>query len=80
MGVSSMDLGFLKEAIHDLRDSIKANTKEVIKHTDAINMSNLLKMVELGMVSKEEIMGNSLYKNYQENFISSSNQKKKSLF
>lgn len=80
MSVSSIDLGFLKESIHDLRDSIKDNTKAVSKHTDAINMSNLLKMVELGMVSREVVMRSSLYNDYQENFISSNKQKKKSLF
>lgn len=80
MSISSMDLGFLKESIHGLRDSIKANTKAVSEHTDAINMSNLLKMVELGMVSREVVMRSSLYNDYQENFISSNKQKKKSLF
>ena len=76
----SMDLGLLKKSINDLRDSIWSNTQIVAEYTNAINMSNLLKMIELGMVSKKDIMESSFYDGYINNLISSDKTKKKSLF
>lgn len=80
MSVDSLDIANLKKAIHDLKDYTKENNKELNNNTAAINMCNLLKMVELGMLSKDEVMGSSFYNNYKDNFILSSKQKKKSLF
>lgn len=76
----SMDLGFLKQAIHDLRDSIKTNTQVISEYKNAIDMSNLLKMVELGIISKEDIVGSSFYESYINHFIVQDKTKKKSLF
>lgn len=75
---SSMDLGLLKQSIHDLRDSIKNNTQVMRKYSDIINMSNLLKMLELGIISKDDLIETELYKNYISEIIS--DQKKRSLF
>lgn len=80
MSLDSFDIANLKNAIHDLKDYLKTNNRKLNDNTDAINMCNLLKMVELDMISKDEVMGSSFYKDYKENFISSNKQKKKSLF
>lgn len=76
----SMDLGFLKKSINDLRDSIKSNTEVIAESNNTIDMSNLLKMVELGMISKEDIMESSFYQDYVKNLIPADKTKKKSLF
>lgn len=75
---SSMDLGLLKQSIHDLRDSIKNNTQVMREYGDIINMSNLLKMIELGIISKDDLIETEVYKNYISKSIPT--QKKKSLF
>ncbi len=65
MSSNSMDLGLLKKSICDLRDSIK--------------MSNLLKMIELGIISKEDAVASPFYKNNAIEYGLSDKTKKKSL-
>lgn len=76
----SMDLGNLKKSINDLRYSIKDNTQVIKEYSDAINMSNLLRLFELGMISKEDFLQSPFYKKYVDSFISQGKTKKKSLF
>ncbi len=74
------DISYLKKAINDLRDSIKSNTQVVAEYSRAIHIGNLLKMMELGLLSKEDIIASPFYNEYITKLISPAKTKKKPLF
>lgn len=50
------------QTIATLRDRIRTNTEEIIKLRKQIELSNLLKAYELGLVSRENIDKNELFR------------------
>lgn len=76
--IDSSDLANLKEAARDLKSAIKANTEITKENKLSLDMNNLLMLVNLGIISKDDLIGNEVYKNYISKSIPT--QKKKSLF
>ena len=58
--MNNMDIAFLKQSLNDLKFEIKNNTVALNKQTEAINMANLLKMVELGLIPRDNIKNQCL--------------------
>ena len=58
--MNNIDISFLKQSINDLKIEIKNNTMAINKQTEAINISNLLKMVELGLIPIDNIKNQCL--------------------
>ncbi len=78
MSISSIDLGNIKEALRDLKREIKSNTQVVEDCKKSLDMNNLLMLVNLGILSKDDLIETEIYKSYtQKNFPK---QKKKSIF
>ncbi|MCI8777603.1 MAG: hypothetical protein HFI87_00400 [Bacilli bacterium] len=76
--IESSDLANLKEAARDLKSAIKANTEITKENKLSLDMNNLLMLVNLGIISKDDLIGTEVCKDYISKSIPS--QKKKSLF
>ena len=66
---SNMDMSYLKQALHETRE-------DIIKLRRDIRISNLLSMVELGIISKEDFKNNEDFKEYTKSLNLNNSQKK----
>lgn len=78
MSLNSIDLANLKEAIYDLKRTIKSSIEVTNENKLSLDMNNLLMLVNLGILSKEDLIETEIYKNYINKNIPK--QKTKSLF
>lgn len=65
--------------IASLRDALRYNTDINRKLRNELHIANLLKLLELGLITKDEIMSDSTYLEYSNKICSNSKTKKKSL-
>lgn len=65
--MNNVDLGFLKQKLHDLKDVITNNTRTMEAQANELHIANLLKMLELGLISKENIVCDRNYQEYTKN-------------
>lgn len=63
-----------------LRDAIKDHKKYTRELRDETHIANLLKMLELNLISKENVLNDPIYKTYKDSIISNTKVNKKSLF
>lgn len=57
MSCNSTDLGFLKQSVSKLREEIKENSRR-------LDIANLLKMCELGLITNKDVLDSEAYNQY----------------
>lgn len=77
--MSNMDLGFLKQAINETKKSMDETRKAINHNTNELHLANLINLVNLGLISKEDVMNDSVYQLYRESLFVGEKVGKKSL-
>lgn len=78
--MGDMDIAFLKQTMKDTKNAVVDLTRTIKENTAEIHLSNIIKLVDLGLMSKEEVMNDSVYRLYKNSLNNGNKINKKSLF
>ena len=78
--MSDMDIAFLKQTMKDTKNAVVDLKNSIEKNTDEIHLSNIINLVNLGLMSKDDVMNDSVYQLYKNSLNNGNKVNKKSLF
>lgn len=78
--MSDMDIAFLKQTMKDTKNAVVDLKNSIEKNTNEIHLSNIINLVNLGLMSKDDVMNDSVYQLYKNSLNNGNKVNKKSLF
>ena len=77
--MSDMDIAFFKHSMKETEHVVVDLKESIKKNADEIHLSNIIKLVDLGLMSKDDVINDSIYQLYKSSLSSGENVCKKTL-
>ena len=78
--MSDMDIAFLKQTMKDTKNAVVDLKNSIEKNSNELHLSNIINLVNLGLMSKDDVMNDSVYQLYKNSLNNGEKVNKKSFF
>ena len=78
--MSDVDVAFLKHTMKDTKNAVVDLKNSIEKNSNELHLSNIINLVNLGLMSKDDVMNDSVYQLYKNSLNNGEKVNKKSFF